>query len=109
MVERAVALAEGEIVTPEDMPPAMRERKNQDRLTTALAQGLTLDELEREYIQRVLEAEGGNKTRAAQRLGLDRKTLYRKLEEYAVGAGSPRPDGEADREKDRDDGEGSSS
>ena len=33
---------------------------------------------------RVLAAEGGNKTRAAQRLGLDRKTLYRKLEEYAA-------------------------
>ena len=48
----------------------------------ALARGLTLAELEREYINRVLQAEGGNKTRAAQRLGLDRKTLYRKLEEY---------------------------
>ena len=86
VVERAVALAEGDIVTPEDLPPAMRERKNQDRLTAALVQGLTLEELEREYIQRVLEAEGGNKTRAAQRLGLDRKTLYRKLEEYAAAA-----------------------
>ncbi len=43
----------------------------------------TLDELEREYIKRVLQAEGGNKTRAAQRLGLDRKTLYRKLDEYS--------------------------
>jgi hypothetical protein len=43
---------------------------------------MTLSELEREYIERVLQAEGGNKTRAAQRLGLDRKTLYRKLEEY---------------------------
>jgi DNA-binding NtrC family response regulator len=97
VVERAVALAEGDIVTPEDLPPAMRERKNQDRLTSALVQGLTLEELERQYIQRVLEAEGGNKTRAAQRLGLDRKTLYRKLEEYAAadpdGAeGSPAPD-----------------
>jgi DNA-binding NtrC family response regulator len=84
VVERAVALAEGDIVTPEDLPPAMRERKNQDRLTSALMQGLTLEELERQYIQRVLEAEGGNKTRAAQRLGLDRKTLYRKLEEDAA-------------------------
>ncbi len=36
----------------------------------------------------MLAAEGGNKTRAAQRLGLDRKTLYRKLEEYA-GAAAP--------------------
>ena len=98
VVERAVALCEGEIVAAEDLPPAMRERKNQDRLTTALAQGLTLGELEREYIQKVLAAEGGNKTRAAQRLGLDRKTLYRKLEEYAAeggaagGTGTPEPD-----------------
>ena len=89
VVERAVALCEGTIVTAEDLPPAMRDRKNQDRLTSALMQGLTLDQLEREYIQRVLEAEGGNKTRAAQRLGLDRKTLYRKLEEYAA-SGEPR-------------------
>jgi DNA-binding NtrC family response regulator len=94
VVERAVALAEGEIAGPEDLPPAMRDRKNQDRLSTALVQGLTLEELEREYIQRVLEAEGGNKTRAAQRLGLDRKTLYRKLEEYAATKGAAAPDQE---------------
>ena len=87
VVERAVALCERDIIAPEDLPPAMRERRNQDRLAAALAQGLTLEELEREYIERVLDAEGGNKTRAAQRLGLDRKTLYRKLEEYAA---SPR-------------------
>ncbi len=89
VVERAVALAEGPIIGVEDLPPAMRERRNQDRLATAVAQGLTLGDLEREYIQRVMDAEGGNKTRAAQRLGLDRKTLYRKLEEYAA---APAPD-----------------
>ena len=88
MVERAVALAEGEMVGPDDLPPSMRERKSQDRLATAVAQGLTLDQLEREYIARVLDAEGGNKTRTALRLGLDRKTLYRKLEEYAA---APKP------------------
>ncbi len=88
VIERAVALCEGAIIGADDLPPAVRERRNQDRLASAVAQGLTLDELEREYIERVLEAEGGNKTRAALRLGLDRKTLYRKLEEYA---GSPRP------------------
>ncbi len=40
-------------------------------------------ELERDFILLVLDDEGGNKTRTAQRLGLDRKTLYRKLEEFA--------------------------
>jgi two-component system response regulator HydG len=79
-----VALAEGDLIGPDDLPPTMHERKSQDRLATAVAQGLTLDQLEREYIERVLDAEGGNKTRAALRLGLDRKTLYRKLEEYAA-------------------------
>jgi DNA-binding NtrC family response regulator len=94
-IERAVALCEGGIIRLEDLPSAVRERRpgEPDTLQTALARGLTLDELEREYIQRVLTAEGGNKTRAAQRLGLDRKTLYRKLEEYAAvggsGGGSP--------------------
>ncbi|HEY0712935.1 MAG TPA: sigma 54-interacting transcriptional regulator, partial [Polyangia bacterium] len=95
VVERAVALAESPIIGPDDLPPGMRDKRNQDRLSTALAQGLTLEELEREYIHKVLAAEGGNKTRAAQRLGLDRKTLYRKLEEYAAARGqTPLPDDE---------------
>jgi two-component system response regulator HydG len=96
MVERAVALAEGELVGPDDLPPVMRERKSQDRMATAVAQGLTLDQLEREFIERVLESEGGNKTRAALRLGLDRKTLYRKLEEYAA---APKPSSDGDGPK----------
>jgi len=96
MVERAVALAEGELIGPDDLPPVTRQRKSQDRLSTAVAQGLTLDQLEREYIERVLDAEGGNKTRAALRLGLDRKTLYRKLEEYAA---APKPGSGGDGSK----------
>ena len=42
-----------------------------------------MEEVERRYILRVLEAVGGNKTIASQVLGLDRKTLYRKLDRYA--------------------------
>jgi len=93
VVERAVALTEGDLISPEDLPRTMQERKSQDRLASAVAQGFTLDQLEREYIERVLEVEGGNKTRAAHRLGLDRKTLYRKLEEYAASPreGEPGP------------------
>jgi two-component system response regulator PilR (NtrC family)/two-component system response regulator HydG len=82
VIERAVALAEGHELGVDDLPPQVRERRSSDVLAGALARNLTLAELEREYIARVLSAEGGNKTRAAQRLGLDRKTLYRKLEEY---------------------------
>ena len=93
VVERAVALAEGDQIGPDDLPSQVRERRSSDVLAGALARGLTLAELEREYINRVLQAEGGNKTRAAQRLGLDRKTLYRKLEEYGrapeAGGGVP--------------------
>ena len=100
VVERAVALVEESLVTVEQLPPAVRDRRaidlDQDALGAALARGLTLDELEREYIKRVLAAEGGNKTRAAQRLGLDRKTLYRKLEEYA-GAATRGGEGEGPR------------
>jgi DNA-binding NtrC family response regulator len=85
VIERAVALAEGHELTTEDLPPHLRERRSADLLAGAVSRGLTLDEVEREYILRVLDAEGGNKTRAAARLGLDRKTLYRKLEEYGRG------------------------
>jgi two-component system response regulator HydG len=113
VVERAVALVEGPLVRIDDLPPLAsttspsRERRpaegegggEADPFTAALARGLTLAELERDYIMKVLAAEGGNKTRAAQRLGLDRKTLYRKLEEYAAAGGTgPVPNqGEGER------------
>ena len=86
VIERAVALVEGETIRVEDLPGVVRERKPLDLMASALSRDLTLGELEREYIERVVRAEGGNKTRAAQKLGLDRKTLYRKLEEYSTEA-----------------------
>ncbi len=89
VVERAVALAESDQIGPDDLPSQVRERRSADVLAGALARGLTLAELEREYINRVLQAESGNKTRAAERLGLDRKTLYRKLAEYGRVPGEP--------------------
>ena len=102
VIERAIALAEGNVIRLEDLPITVRERKmsEADSLAGALSRGMTLDELEREYILRVVRAEGGNKTRAAQRLGLDRKTLYRKLEEYATPAEATPPAGTVDPERD---------
>jgi two-component system response regulator HydG len=82
VIERAVALTQTHELDVSDLPPALLERRSPDVLADAAARQLTLSDLEREYILQVLAEEEGNKTRAAQRLGLDRKTLYRKLEEY---------------------------
>jgi DNA-binding NtrC family response regulator len=82
-VERASALAEGARLLPNDLP----ERVRSTGATAALIarsreRRLTLRELEREYILEILQETGGNKQRAAETLGVDRKTLYRKLDEY---------------------------
>ncbi|HTR49939.1 MAG TPA: sigma-54 dependent transcriptional regulator [Kofleriaceae bacterium] len=91
VLERGVALCQGELIADDDLPPHVRERRPVDFLGAAVARRMSLAELEREFIERVLEDEAGNKTRAAQRLGLDRKTLYRKLDEYAKADGAAAP------------------
>ncbi len=90
VLERGVALCQGELIADDDLPPQVREKRPTDLLGAAVARRMTLADLEREFIERVLEDEAGNKTRAAQRLGLDRKTLYRKLDEYAKASGELR-------------------
>ena len=45
---------------------------------------LTLDQIERRHIERALKVANGNKTHAAKTLGIDRRTLYRKLKEYGL-------------------------
>jgi DNA-binding NtrC family response regulator len=81
-IERAVALAQFEQIGVDDLPEKIRDYKT---ATIAVesndpAELLTMDEVERRYIVKVLEAVGGNKTLAAQVLGFDRRTLYRKLD-----------------------------
>ncbi len=85
-VERAVALTRYAELTVDDLPPKVRDHRaaNVVVATDDPAELVALEEVERRYILRVLEALGGNKTRAAQVLGLDRKTLYRKLDRYGV-------------------------
>jgi two-component system response regulator HydG len=89
VLERGIALSTDDVLGDEDLPVHVREKRPVDFLGAAVARRMTLAELEREFIERVLEDEAGNKTRAAQRLGLDRKTLYRKLDEYAKSSGQP--------------------
>jgi two-component system response regulator HydG len=86
-IERAVALARTDVLNADDLP----ERVTGPRTNGSAAPGETaqpttfapLDEVERRHILRVLEAMRGNKTVAAQVLGIDRKTLHRKLTGYA--------------------------
>jgi DNA-binding NtrC family response regulator len=83
-IERAVALLRFDEVTVDDLPDKIRQYRA-DRLVFAtddLTEVLTLDELERRYIRRVLALVSGNKSRAADLLGLDRRTLYRRLDRY---------------------------
>lgn len=81
-MERAVALARYDQLTVDDLPQRIREHTRAAPFVTTddPDELLTMSELESRYIQRVLEATGGNKTRAAKILGFDRRTLYRKLE-----------------------------
>jgi transcriptional regulator with PAS, ATPase and Fis domain len=84
-IERAVLLGKEARIGLQDFPPSLVARDNNVLpLADALAKSYTLRDLEKEYIMRVMEIVGGNKTEAAKTLGVDRTTLYRKLEEYKV-------------------------
>jgi two-component system response regulator HydG len=90
-VERAVALAQFDDILVEDLPEKIRTYHHSHVVVAGEdpSELVSMEELERRYIHRVLEAAGGNKTLAARILGFDRTTLYRKLERYGLG-GDPR-------------------
>ncbi len=81
-IERAVALTQHEQILAEDLPERIRDYRRPHVLVAGEdpSELVSMEEVERRYIARVLEAVGGNKTLAARILGFDRKTLYRKLE-----------------------------
>lgn len=82
VIERAVTLSLGEKISPNDLPPAVQGARGDRRvLDEAAEKTLPLHEIEKEYIKKILEKMGGNKYQAAHVLGIDRKTLYRKLGE----------------------------
>jgi DNA-binding NtrC family response regulator len=83
-IERAVAVSRHRVITHRDLtldPPA---RPSPYRPELAPAELISLDELERNQIRRVLELTGGNRERAAKALGLSRSTLYRRLAELGL-------------------------
>ncbi|HWB80449.1 MAG TPA: sigma-54 dependent transcriptional regulator [Nannocystaceae bacterium] len=87
-MERAVALSRLDRVTVDDLPAKVREHKPERVVLTGEESDElpTLEELERRYIAKVLRAMAGNKSQAAKTLGLDRRTLYRRLDKHGLGA-----------------------
>jgi DNA-binding NtrC family response regulator len=81
VIERAVAMAEHDTILPDDLVLHGSESETSPLLESAVENGLSLEEVERAYVQRVLDAHGGNKAAAAKALGITRRTLYRKLGE----------------------------
>jgi DNA-binding NtrC family response regulator len=82
VVERAVALTDHDTIVLEDvrdLEPRLAIDPTPDLLAGAAERQLPLAEVERSYIRRVLDANDGNVSRAARILGIDRRTLYRKL------------------------------
>jgi len=80
VLERAVAMTDYDTIVAEDLEICAPVREA-DFLADAAAQGLALAEVERAYIAQVLAVCEGNRSKAARVLGIDRRTLYRKLEE----------------------------
>jgi DNA-binding NtrC family response regulator len=89
-IERAVALARFDHLTVDDLPEKLNIQH------TALAESslsdvsevLSIDEVGRRYIQRAITILHGNKARAAELLGIDRRTLYRRLQRYEESVGA---------------------
>jgi len=89
-LERAVTLTKADTIQRSAIPDKISERKAEPLVADRTHKNPPLDVIEQAYITWVLQAEGGNKTRAAEVLGIDPSTLYRKLSRYETPLG-PNP------------------
>jgi len=81
-LERMMVLAEGEVLTEKDLPEEMLGTSGGPGPQKEMPSNLTMDELEKLAISKALEQCGGNRTHAAERLGISVRTLQRKLRHY---------------------------
>jgi DNA-binding NtrC family response regulator len=84
VLEQAAILAEDTLLEVRDLPAFLRDGTT-NPILGRIGTEITLEELEREHILGVLGRVGGNRSRAAKLLGLPRRTLYRRLEQYGLG------------------------
>ena len=85
-LERAAILTPGNEINVAALPERVTQRKAEPLVSNRAPSNPTLETIERAYILWVLQSEGGNKSRAAEVLGIDPSTLYRKLSRYGVEA-----------------------
>jgi len=83
-LERASVVASGEEISSADLPDGVRDADPTPLVTEHSPSNPSMEVIERAYIQWVLTAEGGNKSKAAEVLGIDPSTLYRKLNRYGI-------------------------
>jgi two-component system response regulator HydG len=84
-LERAVIIARGEIISPADLPQAIQDlSKGKEVQDLNLPSGISLQEVEKALILQTLQDAGGNRTRASEILGINRRTLQNKLKEYGI-------------------------
>jgi two-component system response regulator HydG len=85
-IERAVALTRFDHISADDLPERIKTFEPRHVIVAGddLEELVSLEEVEKRYILKVLQAAGGNKSLAAKQLGVGRRTLYRKLGEYGI-------------------------
>ncbi len=83
-LERAAVVGSSGLLDPAGLPERVREQRDVRLVDDAPPPNPTMEVIERAYIQWVLLAEGGNRTRTAEVLGIDPSTLYRKLNRYGL-------------------------
>jgi len=84
IMERASVLCTGPVITIRDLPEEFRTARSQTGGIVQIRVGTSLEDAERELIDRTIEFAGGNKTHAAEILGIATKTLYNRLERYST-------------------------
>jgi DNA-binding NtrC family response regulator len=90
-IERMVVLARGDRLTVRELPAAIRENSSRAGVTFTAREGLTLDGAEKQMILNALRKHEENRTRAARELGISRRTLHRKLNDYGLGKKGAEP------------------
>ena len=85
VVERSVIMMRGDFITPEEFPGALKSLDPEyEQISAEMLSGKSLKEMEKAMIMRTLQETDGNRTRAAEILGISRRNLQLKLKEYGV-------------------------